>query len=117
MWCTLLTVLPNLLISNCYVAVSFYTKMAMFGQRFYRIIKIIKYFFVARFLILRSGDWSDELHHTFLLQGISGPVMSQDVITVLQVDQSWANSTVLDVLTSVPDYEECRALCRVLINI
>ena len=39
--------------------------------------------------------------------------MSHDVITALQVDQSWANSTVLDVLTSVPDYEECQILCRV----
>ena len=34
-------------------------------------------------------------------------------LLVLQVDQSWTNSTLLDVLTSVPDYEECQALCRV----
>ena len=31
----------------------------------------------------------------------------------MQVDQSWSNSTVLDVVTSVPDYEECQAFCRV----
>ena len=30
-----------------------------------------------------------------------------------EVDQSWINSTVLDVLTSVPDYEECQLLCQV----
>ena len=33
---------------------------------------------------------------------------------MVQVDQIWSNSTVLDVLTSVPDYEECQALCRVM---
>ena len=30
-----------------------------------------------------------------------------------EVDQSWINSTVLDVLTSVPNYEECQLLCQV----
>merc|ERR1712110_353519 len=37
---------------------------------------------------------------------------SSNISSCYKVDQSWANSTVLDVLTSVPDYEECRALCR-----
>ena len=37
-------------------------------------------------------------------------------LRVLQVDQSWANSTLLDVLTSVPDYEECQILCRVILS-
>ena len=36
-------------------------------------------------------------------------------IFMAQVDQRWSNSTLLDVLTSVPDYEECQALCRVII--
>ena len=30
-----------------------------------------------------------------------------------EVDQSWINSTVLDVLTSVPNYEECQVVCQV----
>ena len=30
-----------------------------------------------------------------------------------EVDQSWINTTVLDVLTDVPDYEECQVLCQV----
>ena len=30
-----------------------------------------------------------------------------------EVDQSWKNSNVLNVLTSVPDYEECQLLCQV----
>ena len=30
-----------------------------------------------------------------------------------KVDQSWINTTVLDVLTSVPEYEECQVLCQV----
>ena len=37
-------------------------------------------------------------------------------LLVIQVDQSWANSTVLDVLNFVPDYEECQTLCRVRMN-
>ena len=37
-------------------------------------------------------------------------------LLVIQVDQSWANSSVLDVLTSVPDYEECQTLCRVCVK-
>ena len=76
MWCTLLTVLLNLLISTCYVAVSFYTKMAMFGQKINKIVKIIQYFFIARFPILRSGDGSDELQHFLLLQSMSDIMMS-----------------------------------------
>ena len=35
-------------------------------------------------------------------------------IFMVQVDQRWINSTLLDALTSVPDYEECEALCRVI---
>ena len=95
--------------------------MAMFGQKFNLIIFIkIKYFIIVRFPILRPGDGGDELQHIVLLQGMSCERHHQhDVLTWylldLQVDQSWANSTVLDVLTSVPDYEECRALCRVMI--
>ena len=30
-----------------------------------------------------------------------------------EVDQSWSNPTVLNVLTSVPDYKECQLLCQV----
>ena len=37
-------------------------------------------------------------------------------LLVLQVDQTWANSTILDVLSSVPEYKECQALCRVCIR-
>ena len=51
---------------------------------------------------------------------VGGAASSQTMSTldiVLQVDQSWANSTLLDVLTFVPDFEECRALCRVLMII
>ena len=74
-------------------------------------------FISFRFDILRFGDGCDELPHFLLLQGINCEWQRHDVLTfsllVLQVDQSWANSTVLDALTSVPDYEECRALCRV----
>ena len=30
-----------------------------------------------------------------------------------EVDQSWINSTVLDLVQPVPDYEECQVLCQV----
>ena len=30
-----------------------------------------------------------------------------------EVDQSWINSTVLDLVKPVPDYEECQVLCQV----
>ena len=30
-----------------------------------------------------------------------------------EVDQSWINSTSLDFLTSVPNYEECQVVCQV----
>ena len=30
-----------------------------------------------------------------------------------EVDQSWINSTVLDLVQPVPDYEECQLLCQV----
>ena len=33
---------------------------------------------------------------------------------MVQVDQIWSNSTLLDVLATVPDYEECQTLCRVM---
>ena len=44
-----------------YMSVSFYTKMAMIGQRFIKIVKIIQYFIIARFPIVRIGNGSDEL--------------------------------------------------------
>ena len=34
---------------------------------------------------------------------------------MVQVDQIWSNSTLLDSLPGVLDYEECQALCRVII--
>ena len=43
---------------------------------YYIIVKIIQYFFIARFPILRSGDGSDELQHFLLLQSMSDIVMS-----------------------------------------
>ena len=85
-------------------------------------IKYFKTFFARyRFPILRPGDGSDELQHIVLLQGmaVSDTTMMSSLdryLLVLQVDQSWTNSTVQDVLTSVPDYEECRALCRVSLS-
>ena len=33
---------------------------------------------------------------------------------MVQVDQIWSNSTLLDVLATVPDYEECQTLCRAI---
>ena len=30
-----------------------------------------------------------------------------------EVDQTWINSTVLDLVKPVPDYEECQVLCQV----
>merc|ERR1719189_3026268 len=48
----------------------------------------------------------------FLFLVLVTGVRSSDISSCYKVNQSWANSTVLDVLTSVPDYEECRALCR-----
>merc|ERR1711953_14035 len=48
----------------------------------------------------------------FLLSALVTGVMSSNISSCYKVDQSWANSTVLDVLPSVPDYEECQTLCR-----
>ena len=31
-----------------------------------------------------------------------------------EVDQSWINSTVLDLVNNVPDYAECQVLCQVM---
>ena len=36
-------------------------------------------------------------------------------VFLVQVDQIWSNSTLLESLPSVPTYEECQALCRVII--
>ena len=69
---------------------------------------------VSRFRAFRPDDGSDELKHFLMLQGKGESLIMSFYLLVIQVDQSWANSTVLDVLTSVPDYEECRALCRVM---
>merc|ERR1711953_1416688 len=48
----------------------------------------------------------------FLFSALVTGVMSSNISSCYKVDQSWTNSTLLDVLTSVPDYEECQALCR-----
>ena len=36
-----------------------------------------------------------------------------EVSSCYKVDQSWINSTVLDLVKPVPDYEECQVLCQV----
>ena len=30
------------------------------------------------------------------------------------VDMSWANTTLLEFETNIPDYEECQTLCKVI---
>ena len=71
---------------------------------------------VSRFRAFRPDDGSDELKHFLMLQGKGESLIMSFYLLVIQVDQSWANSTVLDVLNFVPDYEECQTLCRVRMN-
>ena len=51
------------------VCVSQFLRWRCSVRSWFKLLKIMKYFFIVSFLILDPADWSDELQRIFLLQG------------------------------------------------
>ena len=48
-----------------------------------------------------------------VILGLMTGLVRCEISSCYKVDQSWINSTVLDFVNHVPDYEECQVLCQV----